>query len=155
MGLRMHVTLGLMAALGLLTSVHAAPPPGHELNETELSGAYAAGLDLDLERLARHGQAEHDHKDHQDRHGANRPDHDDPGGLTTSVSARELARAIEGQLPWSQKQAASTAAQATVRTTQAMATITQMLPFGLVFLPTIGLPLVPPQLQNKQSSGQH
>jgi hypothetical protein len=150
MGLRMHVTLGLIGVLGLLASAHATSAPGHELDEAELSGTYAAGLDLDIERLTRRGQPEHGSRDAVPRDHDH--DRDDPGSLPTSVSARELARAIEGQLPWSQKQAASTAAQATVRTAQAMATITQMLPLGVVFLPTIGLPLVPPQ---KQSSSQH
>lgn len=143
MDLRLHTASTLISGLVLLAPAHAAPSPGVELSETELSGAFAAGLDLDVEgKLRLHDSARSPHASHRDDGGA------------PSDSARDLARSLEEHLPWSQKQVASAAVQATVRTTQAMATVTQMLPFGLVFLPTVGLPLVPPNSQHK-SSGDH
>ncbi len=144
MDLRLPAVSTLIAGLILLPPTHASPAPGVELNEAELSGAFAAGLDLDVTAAARHHDAATSPESKRQPH--------DSG--SRSDSARDLARSLEDQLPWSQKQVASTAVQATVRTTQAMATVTQMLPFGLIFLPTVGLPLVPPNTQNKSSGNR-
>ncbi|WP_374593901.1 hypothetical protein [Aquabacterium sp.] len=146
MKLRLHAASALIGSLIAWPLAHAASTPGVELSEVELSGAFAAGLDLDIEgKLRPHDSTLPYHGSLRDR---------DEGTSSYADRTRDLARSVEDQLPWSQKQVAGAAVQATVRATQAMATITQMLPFGLVFLPTIGLPLVP-QLPSKQSSGQH
>lgn len=66
-----------------------------------------------------------------------------------------LQRAVEQQMKWNDRQTAETAAQATVRTTQAMATLTQILPLGVVFTPTLGLPLVPSLPSKRDSHSSH